>query len=105
MDFFRRPDVRYPAILAALALSVWAPRLRGPIDLRFDAGVYYLLGTSLAEGKGYRILSEPGEISAVQYPPLLPAFVAVHQKILGTNNPEVVGQWLRFSYCLIFTMY
>jgi len=66
------------AILVALSASLWLPRLRGPLDLRYDAGVYYVLGTSLAEGRGYRLLSEPGAIQAVQYPPLLPALVAVH---------------------------
>ena len=40
-----------------LAIVLWLPRLTGPIDLRWDAGVYYLLGTSLATGQGYRILS------------------------------------------------
>ena len=34
-------------------------------------------GTSIAEGKGYRLLNEPGEIKAVRQPPLLPAFVTV----------------------------
>ena len=65
--------------VVALALLLWAPRLSGPIDLRWDAGVYYLLGTSLAKGEGYRISSEPGSPEALQYPPLLPALVALHQ--------------------------
>ena len=43
--------------MIALALLLWAPRFSGPIDLRWDAGVYYLLGTSLAKGEGYRIPS------------------------------------------------
>src|SRR3954471_14397457 len=94
MGQIRRADVRYPAILLIIAAALWAPRLRGPIDLRYDAGVYYILGTSLAEGRGYRLLSEPGEISALQYPPLLPAVVAVEQKLLGSSDPAVVGPWL-----------
>jgi len=65
-------------LLVALVLALWIPRLGGPIDLRYDAGVYYVLGTSLAEGRGYRLTNEPGDIQAVQYPPLLPAFVAAH---------------------------
>src|SRR5688572_17645167 len=105
VNLLRRPDVRYPIILAVLALALWAPRLRGPIDLRYDAGVYYILGTSLAEGKGYRLLNEPGEISALQYPPLLPAIVAVEQKLLGTSDPAVVGQWLRWTYLALFLVY
>ena len=70
---WRRIDgliVRYWAevVVVAIALLVWAPRLTGPIDLRWDAGVYYLLGTSLATGHGYRILSEPGSPVRVSAP-------------------------------------
>lgn len=94
-------------VLAVLALVVvsWIPRFRGPIDLRWDGSVYYVLGTSLAEGKGYRLLNEPGEISAIQYPPLLPAIVAVDQMILGTNDPVAVGTWLRRSWFLLSILY
>jgi hypothetical protein len=102
---FRNPDVRSVVGLVGLALLLWAPRFRGPIDLRYDAGVYYILGTSLAEGKGYRLLNEPGEIEAILYPPLLPALVAVHQRVLGTSEVAVVGQWLRWSFFLLFTLY
>ncbi len=101
----RDPDTRNRILLLVLALLLWAPRLQGPIDLRYDAGVYYITGTALAEGKGYRLLNEPGEILAVQYPPLLPAFVALHQWALGTSDPGVVGWWLRLSFFLIFLGY
>ena len=89
----------------ALALLLWAPRLSGPIDLRWDAGVYYLLGTSLAKGEGYRIASEPGSPKALQYPPLLPALVALHQAALGTTDPTIVAPWLRSSYVALFVIY
>jgi hypothetical protein len=92
-------------VLLALGGALWAPRLRGPIDLRYDAGVYYVLGTSLAEGRGYRILSEPGALEAVQYPPLLPAIGALHERVLGTSNPAVVGHALRITMCLLFLGY
>lgn len=88
------------AVLLA-TLATWAPRLSGPIDLRYDAGVYYVLGTAIAEGRGYRLLNEPGEIEAVQYPPLLPLLVAAHQKVLATSDPVVVGRSLRRTYCLL----
>jgi hypothetical protein len=89
----------------ALALLLWAPRFSGPIDLRWDAGVYYLLGTSLAKGEGYRIASEPGSPEALQYPPLLPALVALHQWALSTTDPAIVAPWLRSSYLALFVVY
>src|SRR5215469_14300008 len=79
------------AIVVALVLILWVPRLFGPIDLRWDAGVYYVLGTSLATGHGYRILSEPGSPEALQYPPLLPAMVALCQRVMGSTNPAIVA--------------
>lgn len=93
------------AAAVALAILLWAPRLSGPIDLRWDAGVYYLLGTSLAQGHGYRILSEPGSPEAIQYPPLLPAFVALYQRALGTSDSAIVAPWLRKSYAVMFLGY
>lgn len=83
--------------LAALVVATWLPRMNGPLDLRWDGGVYYVLGTALAEGRGYRLLNEPGEIEATQYPPLFPTFIAAHQVIAGTADPTQVGRWLRFS--------
>jgi hypothetical protein len=100
----RRSTV-YLGTLLALSVGLWIPRLQGPLDLRYDAGVYYVLGTSLAEGRGYRLLSEPGEIQAVQYPPLLPALAAVHQRLAGTSDPAVAGHWLRITYAVLFLAY
>jgi hypothetical protein len=88
-----------------LWIAVWSSRLEGPIDLRWDASTYYVLGTSLAEGKGYRLLNEPGEIEAVQYPPLVPALVAAHQRALGTSDYLVVGPALRRSYFVLSGLY
>jgi len=93
------------AVVVAIALLLWAPRLSGPIDLRWDAGVYYILGTSLATGHGYRILSEPGAPEALQYPPLLPALVALHQRALGSTDPALVAPWLRTMNFIIFMVY
>jgi hypothetical protein len=93
------------AIALVLAFLVWAPRLSGPIDLRWDAGVYYVLGTSLATGHGYRILSEPGLPQALQYPPLLPAVVAAYELALGSTKPDVVAPSLRKLYFVIFVGY
>ena len=94
-------DVVSIAVLSAVLIVAWLPRSAGPLDLRWDAGVYYVLGTSLAQGKGYRLLNEPGEIAAIQYPPLLPAIIAAHQFVVGTDDPSIVGPWLRLSFFLI----
>ena len=93
------------AVVVLLAIILWAPRLSGPIDLRWDGGVYYLLGTSLATGHGYRILSEPGSPEALQYPPLLPAVVALYERALGSTDPAIVAPWLRISYAAMFLVY
>ena len=88
-----------------MAIALWMPRLQGPIDLRYDAGVYYTLGTALAEGRGYRLLNEPGEIEAIQYPPLLPLIVAGHQWLTGTADPAVTGRALRWTFAALFVGY
>jgi len=100
-----RREAIYLAVLVAAILVSWIPRLNGPIDLRWDGGVYYTLGTSLAEGHGYRLLNEPGNIEANQYPPLLPAIIAAHQWLIGTNDPVIVGRWLRITYFIIFSIF
>ena len=94
-----------PLLPLLVAAALCLPRLAGPIDLRYDAGVYYLLGTALADGKGYRLPNEPGEIQAVQYPPLLPLLVAAHQRVLGTADPAVAGRALRFTFLAMFLAY
>jgi hypothetical protein len=100
-----RADWRYLAALLAVAVGLWLPRLRGPLDLRYDAGVYYILGTALAEGRGYRLLNEPGAIQAIQYPPLVPAVGAAAERMLGTDDPAVVGHWLRLGSVLLYAGY
>ena len=76
-------------LVGVAALASWAPRGGGPIDLRWDGGAYYILGTSLAEGDGYRIRSEPGGLPSSLHPPLVPAFVALHELALQTTDPVV----------------
>ena len=92
-------DLAAVAVLLSIVLATWVPRLRGPIDLRYDAGHYFMLGTALAQNKGYRLLSEPGEVLANHHPPEVPAIVALYQWSLGTSDPWVVGQALRRFYC------
>jgi len=100
-----RKDLLYRGVLLLVCLAVWVPRLTGPINFRWDASTYYILGTSLAQGHGYRLLSEPGEIRAVQYPPLLPAIVAAIQRILGTSDYFKVGFALRLTYFLLSVLF
>ena len=84
-------------LVGVAALAFWWARGDGPIDLHWDGGAYYLLGTSLERGDGYRILSEPGNLPSSLHPPLVPAIVALHQFALQTADPVVVGQALRFT--------
>ena len=100
-----RKDVIVALMIAGLAVISWLPRLKGPIDLRWDGGAYYVLGTSLAEGKGYRLLREPGEIQTTLHPPMLPIMVNAHQLVLRTSDPVIVGWWLRCSYLVLFVAY
>lgn len=93
------------AVLVLVCLAMWAPRSAGPINFRWDASTYYILGTALAEGKGYRLLNEPGEIQAVQYPPLLPMIVALHQRIMGTSDYFKVGSALRHTYFILSAIF
>ena len=88
-----------------MSVASWLPRLQGPLDFRYDAGVYYILGMSLAEGRGYRLLNEPGSIEAIKYPPLLPLFAAAHRLFTGSANPAVIGQALRVSFAVLFVAY
>jgi hypothetical protein len=99
------PDLAALAVLLLLWATLWAPRFRGPIDLRWDASAYYILGTSLAEGKGYRLLNEPGAIQAVQYPPLLPLVVAAVQRASGSSDYLTVAARLRLLFCVLSALY
>jgi 4-amino-4-deoxy-L-arabinose transferase-like glycosyltransferase len=104
-DPAHRADVWPLLTLLCVGALLWAPRLAGPIDFRYDAGVYYILGTSLAEGNGYRLSNEPGDIQAIQYPPLLPVLIALQQTVLGERDPFVTGRHLRLIYATLFLAY
>lgn len=92
-------------MLLLLVIACVAPRSRGPIDLRWDAGIYWVLGTSLSEGKGYRLLNEPGQIQETQYPPLLPAGIAAVEVLTHSHDPVDVGRCLRLGFLLLFGAY
>src|SRR5262245_24489418 len=111
MDTRARPsitrwlDAIAVVLLCGLVASDWLSRLQGPIDLRWDGGAYYSLGTALAEGKGYRILTEPGDPQSTLHPPLLPALIAGDQLALGASDPAVVGRALRKTYLVLSLLY
>ena len=97
---------RWPlAIVLAAALALWVPLLRGPIDLRYDAGVYYATGSALAEGRGYVIPSEPGAVAEIQYPPALPIVAAAVQMVVGTTDAAVAGHAMRVLYFVMTIVY
>jgi hypothetical protein len=87
-------------LLAAVAVH-WLPRVSGPIDLHYDGATYYVLAESLAAGQGYRLLNEPGEIEALQYPPLFPLWIAAHMGLAGSADPARVAPLLRLSQALL----
>lgn len=102
---FRSSRFLFCLFVGIAALASWVPRGGGPIDLRWDGGAYYVLGTSLAEGAGYRMRSEPGGLSSSLHPPLVPAFVALHELALQTTDPVVVGRALKLSLALCSAAY
>ena len=93
-----RRDWLCRAVLLLVCIVIWIPRFTGPINFRWDASAYYILGTALSQGHGYRLLNEPGEIEAVQYPPLLPMIVAAVQSVMATTDFFKVGCALRLTY-------
>lgn len=98
-------DTSVVVSLVVVATLSWLPRTRGPIDFRWDSAVYYTLGTSIYQQHSYRLLSEPGEIRATVYPPLLPMLIAGHEAALGTTDPVVVGRGLRATFWVMLTGY
>jgi len=107
-----RGDVRGERVclllIVLLSALLWCTRLRGPIDLRWDGGVYWLLGTSIMSGQGYRLLNEPGSVQALQYPPGLPAAVALFQWLFGSagkHDTLAVAHALRLAFVGIWTAY
>ena len=99
---FRTPLGTRGTLVACLFIAIvtvlsWLPRTSGPIDLRWDGGAYFIIGTSLAEGKGYRLQSEPGNFPSSVHAPFVPALVAAHEAVLGSSDPVVVGSALRVT--------
>lgn len=62
------------AIVLAVAVSTVTP---WPVGAFEDDAIYTVLGKSLAEGQGYRLLNLPGAPNATHFPPGYPALLAV----------------------------
>ena len=77
--------------LVLVAAALWVPRLAGPARSPLRRGRVLYPGHLARRGRGYRLLNEPGAIEAIQYPPVLPAVAAVHQRVLGTERPSGRG--------------
>ena len=71
-------------LLAALAPSAhlaWVAREMPHFGHLHDDSIYWVSARSLAEGRGYRILSLPGQLYQTKYPPLWPLALATIWKI------------------------
>lgn len=92
------------AISLTLLACVYATALAAPaVGLFHDDGVYAVTAKALATGRGYRILSLPGEIAQTKYPILFPALLALVWKACP-RFPENVF-WLKlvpFTCALIW---
>ena len=53
---------------------------------RFDGAGYATLGRSLAEGRGYRVVSDPAAPLHAHFPPAYPASLALIWTLVGTGN-------------------
>jgi hypothetical protein len=62
----------FAALLAPSAWLAWNFRDMPQLGTRHDDALYWVCAKALAEGRGYRILSLPGEPHQTKYPPLYP---------------------------------
>ena len=94
-----------PALLAALGAAALAAlylafAVRSPVSLGFfgDDAVYATTAKALAEGRGYRHLSIPGEPLQTKYPPLYPALLSLVIRAFPDRGggPDLLGdfRWL-----------
>ncbi len=73
--------------LAPAAHLAWVARAMPHFGHLHDDSIYFVCAKSLAEGRGYRILSLPAEPFQTKYPPLWPLALAVIWK-LDPHFPE-----------------
>ena len=78
-------SVGFKALVAVFLVSLlpiyWIAFHAPAVGIYHDDGIYLVTAKALAEGKGYRIISLPGESPQTKYPILFPAVLAVAWKI------------------------
>ncbi|HVP47380.1 MAG TPA: hypothetical protein VMT32_12380 [Bryobacteraceae bacterium] len=90
-------------LLLALVPSAhlaWVAREMPHFGHLHDDSIYWVSAKSLAEGRGYRILSLPGEPFQTKYPPLWPAVLAVIWRI-NPHFPENLKLGMALAWLML----
>ncbi len=89
-----------PIAIAALVLAVAVLTVTPwPVGAFEDDAIYTVLGKSLAEGQGYRLINLPGAPNATHFPPGYPALIAVMWRIWPAFPDNLV--LLKFANALL----
>ena len=89
-----------PIAIAALVLAVAVLTVTPwPVGAFEDDAIYTVLGKSLAEGQGYRLINLPGAPNATHFPPGYPALIAVIWKLWPAFPDNLV--LLKFTNALL----
>ncbi len=89
-----------PIAIAAIVLAVAVLTVTPwPVGAFEDDAIYTVLGKSLAEGQGYRLINLPGAPNATHFPPGYPALIAVMWKLWPAFPDNLV--LLKFANALL----
>lgn len=108
MREFGRPFTRQVAgfvlVLALIhcALLAWRSRAMPYLGSLHDDSVYWVTAKSLAEGKGYRVLSFPGQPYQTKFPPVYPILLSLAWRF-WPNYPQNLVPALAINF-LIFVV-
>lgn len=69
--------INYKTIFFVVLLLLYLSFANNYIGSNADDSIYVVLGKSLAEGNGYRIISSPENYVNAEYPPLFPLFISL----------------------------